>query len=533
MRRHLWFFLVAAVAASAVAGSAAAASAPSNTNLPTISGTTRDGQLLTAHKGGWSGSPTSFAYAWQSCDGQGGNCRFIAGATSRQYTVSASDVGHRLRVVVTASNARGSGMATSQPTSGIASSGDAPANRRLPTLEGATQQGSTLTVDRGRWVGTAPIRFDYTWQRCDRNGNNCITFIAHNAGATSYTLGVADVGHTMKVEVTAYNAHGTGYVYSRPTGVVGAPTPPATTIAIANVSLPDRLVIDKVSFSPNPVTSHGTITARFHVSDTKGLSVQGALVYALGLPYGWTYNAPEQPTDPTGWATITITPTRNMPLGRGHDLVLFVRARKPGDNLLAGVSTRRLVQEGIGQPPLIAAITSTRERASSGVESCALPVDVDVDVRARTLPGLAQAIAQSGHCSLELGDRVVHRRRLDVEAARQAGEERRQRPGRWMSAISRGSRPRPTRSAEGSSRSRSSSRLRRRREQLARARAEVQARRVVRVDRHRLAQHAEQRLPAAGHCEEGLQLEPASFVCQTVALPSGIVRPCSGASGTT
>jgi hypothetical protein len=37
-----------------------------------------------------------------------------------------------------------------------------------------------------------------------------------------------------------------------------------------------------------------------------------------------------------------------MPLGRGHDLVLFVRARKPGDNLLAGVSTRRLVQETIG-----------------------------------------------------------------------------------------------------------------------------------------------------------------------------------------
>jgi hypothetical protein len=90
------------------------------------------------------------------------------------------------------------------------------------------------------------------------------------------------------------------------------------------------------------------IVARFHVADTKGLSVQGALVYALGLPYGWTYNAPEQPTDQTGWATITITPTRNMPLGRGHDLVLFVRARKPGDNLLAGVSTRRLVQEGIG-----------------------------------------------------------------------------------------------------------------------------------------------------------------------------------------
>jgi hypothetical protein len=347
MRRLL---VLSVLLAGGIAGSASAAgSPPSNTNLPSISGTAKDGQILTAHNGAWTNSPTSFAYVWQRCDTQGGSCVAIAGATSKQYTVSSADVGHRVRVAVTASNADGSGAATSQPTGVVASSGEAPTNTRLPSLSGALRQGSTLNVDHGSWSGTRPIRLDYTWQRCDQNGNGCITFIAHNAGARSYTLGVADVGHTMKIEVTAYNSHGTGYVYSRPTGVVGAPTPPATTIAIANVSLPDQLIIDRVSFSPNPVVSRSTpITARFHVSDAKGLSVQGALVFALGLPYGWTYNAPEQPTDATGWATLTLTPTRNMPLGRGHDLVLFVRARKPGENLLAGVSARRLVQEGIG-----------------------------------------------------------------------------------------------------------------------------------------------------------------------------------------
>jgi hypothetical protein len=350
MRRNLFLALVlaAAIAGSAAIASAAAGASPSNTSLPTIMGTTRDGQLLTAHNGGWSGSPTSFTYAWERCDNQGGGCGLIAGATSKQYTATAADAGHRLRIAVTASNRDGSGTATSRPTATIASSGSAPANRRLPSLDGTTRQGSTLSVDRGRWVGTAPIRYDYTWQRCDQNGNNCITFIAHNAGAASYTLGTADVGHTMKVEVTAYNAHGTGYVYSRQTSVVSTSAPTPTTIAIANVSLPDRLVIDKVGFSPNPVVSRSPIVARFHVADTKGLSVQGALVYVLGLPYGWTYSAPEQPTDATGWATISITPTRNMPLRRGNALVLFVRARKPGENLLAGVSTRRLVQEGIG-----------------------------------------------------------------------------------------------------------------------------------------------------------------------------------------
>jgi hypothetical protein len=335
--------------AGGIVGSASAAgSPPSNTALPTISGTARDGQLLTAHNGSWSGSPTSFAYEWQSCDRHGGGCAAIAGATSTQYTVSSDDVGHRLRVVVTATNANGSGSATSRSTGIVASSGSAPVIRTLPVIARTPEQGVTLILNRGTWSGSLPMSFDYSWQRCDAAANNCSTFIAHSH-VTQYTLAAADVGHTMRVEVTATNSHGTSSVFSKPTGVVTAPKPVSTSIAVANVSLPDRLVIDKVSFSPNPVTSRSTpIVATFHVSDTKGLSVQGALVYAIGLPYGWTYNAPEQPTGPNGWATITITPTRNMPLGRGHDLVLFVRARKPGDNLLAGVSTRRLVQEGIG-----------------------------------------------------------------------------------------------------------------------------------------------------------------------------------------
>ena len=48
-----------------------------------------------------------------------------------------------------------------------------------------------------------------------------------------------------------------------------------------------------------------------------------------------------------GWATIQFFPTRLMPLHHAA-LVFFVRTRKPGDNLLAGVSNRRLVQVKIG-----------------------------------------------------------------------------------------------------------------------------------------------------------------------------------------
>jgi hypothetical protein len=248
---------------------------------------------------------------------------------------------------VTAHNSGGSGTATSAATAVVQASGNAPANTKGPSLSGAVQEGATLIVDNGTWSGSTPIRFDDTWQRCDANGNGCSTFIAH-ANVTSYTLSAADLGHTVRVEVTANNAYGSSYVTSAHTGVVSAKTvQQLTAMAVKDVALPDRLVIDGVEFSPNPILSRTTpIQARFHVSDSHGLSVQGALVFVLGLPYGWAYNAPEQPTGPDGWVTLSLRPTPNMPLRRG-DLVMFVRARKPGDSLLAGVSTRRLVQEGV------------------------------------------------------------------------------------------------------------------------------------------------------------------------------------------
>jgi hypothetical protein len=52
-------------------------------------------------------------------------------------------------------------------------------------------------------------------------------------------------------------------------------------------------------------------------------------------------------TGSNGWATIQFFPTRLMPLHKAA-LVFFVRARKPGERLLSGVATRRLVQVGIG-----------------------------------------------------------------------------------------------------------------------------------------------------------------------------------------
>ena len=64
-------------------------------------------------------------------------------------------------------------------------------------------------------------------------------------------------------------------------------------------------MISGVQFIPNPLKSRSAFLARFRVSDTRGNLVSGALVYALGLPYGWVRNAPEVTTGGNGWATIS------------------------------------------------------------------------------------------------------------------------------------------------------------------------------------------------------------------------------------
>jgi hypothetical protein len=102
--------------ADSAATSIVSPAAPTNGILPTITGTTTQGQTLSAGAGTWSGASGSVAYQWEDCDSRGANCSPISGATSGTYTLAAADVGHTLVVVVIASNPGGSSSAASIPT---------------------------------------------------------------------------------------------------------------------------------------------------------------------------------------------------------------------------------------------------------------------------------------------------------------------------------------------------------------------------------------------------------------------------------
>ena len=115
-------------------------------------------------------------------------------------------------------------------------------------------------------------------------------------------------------------------------------------IPVTSVALPARLVIDGVHFTPGVVTSRrGPVSVRVHVSDSRGYWVRGALVFARSTPLV-TSTPPEQVTNQSGYATLTTFPRSTFPLKRGYHVQFFLRTRKEGDSLLAGVSSRRLAQ---------------------------------------------------------------------------------------------------------------------------------------------------------------------------------------------
>ena len=117
-----------------------------------------------------------------------------------------------------------------------------------------------------------------------------------------------------------------------------------TSIPITSVSLPARLIIDSVKFNPGLVTSRSApISVRVHISDSRGYWVRGALVFLRATPLV-TSTPDEQITNQSGYVTLTVFPRATFPLKRGYHVQFFVRTRKEGDSLLAGVSSRRLAQ---------------------------------------------------------------------------------------------------------------------------------------------------------------------------------------------
>lgn len=238
----------------------------------------------------------------------------------------------------------------------------APDNNTLPTITGNAVVASMLTANPGTWNGSSPISFQYQWLICGSKGEAC----SNIGGATgkTYTVKSGDEGNTVRVKVIASNRDGSGNAQSDATARVTAAgtttttatttTTPSTstgcpsgkgTISISDMKLPARLLID--SFSSRPSTlgrSTQAFDIRVHVTNTCGQTVSGAIVYVTATPYNQFDIPPEAPTNAQGDATLHMTRLVGYPVSNKQQLLaLFIRARKDGEDPLAGVSVRRLV----------------------------------------------------------------------------------------------------------------------------------------------------------------------------------------------
>jgi acid phosphatase len=104
----------------------------------------------------------------------------------------------------------------------IPAGGSVPENSALPSISGTAVNGQVLTANPGSWTNT-PTGYAYAWNRCDSSGINCAAI--SGATASTYTLGEADVGSTLRVTVIATNEAGSSQPSrSAPTAVVTGQT---------------------------------------------------------------------------------------------------------------------------------------------------------------------------------------------------------------------------------------------------------------------------------------------------------------------
>jgi hypothetical protein len=119
----------------------------------------------------------------------------------------------------------------------------------------------------------------------------------------------------------------------------------AKTAPIAEITPPARLQIvafDVLSEAINDQTK--SITLKVRIGSTCSVNIKGASVYVTAVPYNQFTIPAEELTGNDGTAILVLHRDANFPASdQQQQLTLFIRATKPGEDPLAGVSTRRLV----------------------------------------------------------------------------------------------------------------------------------------------------------------------------------------------
>ena len=250
----------------------AATAAVTNVNDPptgtvTISGTAQENQVLTASNtlADADGLGT-IGYQWQR-DGVN-----VAGATGTTYTLGNADVGHTLDVVASYTDGHGTAEAVSSAATATVTNVNDPPTGTV-TISGTAQENQVLTASNTLADADGLGAISYQWQR---DGVNVA-----GATGTTYTLGNADVGHTIDVVASYTDGHGTpeSKASAATAAVTNVNDPPTGTVTISGTAQENQVLT-----ASNTLADADGLGAISYQWQRDGVNVAGATgtTYTLG-----------------------------------------------------------------------------------------------------------------------------------------------------------------------------------------------------------------------------------------------------------
>jgi len=358
--------------------------APTNAT-PSISGTVASGNTLTATLVGVTGTNT---YQWESAATQSGTYASISGATAQTYTISTSDIGKYLKVIVT----NNSIPYTSSPTGMVP--------KLTPTLTWAatssTTYGSVINLDAayqaGAFVISPSIPGSFTYSSASP-----LTVSESGVGTasqlTALLLGTSILTATFTPSDTStYNA-----VSANQTISVGQATPTLAAIA----TLTPTYGTSSVTVT-NPAITPGTLTGSFSYARTSGTSVGvitgntinissagSSVITATFTPGSSNYKSTTETfTVNVGQATPALNPISNQsatyspsgstttlsPSAVGSVAGTFSYVIPPSGSSVASISGNILTFKGAGQTTVTANFSPSSSNYTTNSETFTVTV---------------------------------------------------------------------------------------------------------------------------------------------------------------
>ena len=289
------------------------------TGDPVISGTVQVDEVLTALTDGIMDEDVLddvFTYQWVRVDADGtSNEEDITDATDATYTLTADERGKKVKVEVRFVDILGGEETrTSAATATLAGVPNTAATG-APTITGTAQVGQTLTASTTGIAdanGLTSPTYAYQWIRVDGTDEADIA----SANSSTYILGDADLGKTLKVRVTFADDLGhTETLTSAATATVGAvATGPPTVNDVAVTSTPasgttyylaGEVIEFTVTFSA-PVTVTATPKFAFRLGAATRQAAYASGSESAALVFARTVQAGEVDRNGISWNALAL-----------------------------------------------------------------------------------------------------------------------------------------------------------------------------------------------------------------------------------